>query len=153
MTILLTDVIPSLTGRRVSERNYALASRIALLVALAIAFVITLFVGDVIAYFQKVVGSLLPGVGVTMLLGRFWRRSTWQGAYASVLSGTLFGLVVLFVPAFADWVKMTFGGPAIPSTAVALVAGVAVSLLTPRSLATEEDRLAAVFAARQGRKD
>ena len=88
-----------------------------------------------------------------MLLGRFWRRSTWQGAYASVLSGTLFGLVVLFVPAFADWVKMTFGGPAIPSTAVALVAGVAVSLLTPRSLATEEDRLAAVFAARQGRKD
>ena len=85
-----------------------------------------------------------------MLLGRFWRRSTWQGAYASVLSGTLFGLVVLFVPAFADWVKLTFGGPAIPATAVALTAGVAVSLLTPRSGATEAERLAAVFDARKG---
>jgi SSS family solute:Na+ symporter len=151
VTILLTDVIPSVTGRRISEKNYALASRIALLVALAIAFVITLFVGDVIAYFQKVVGSLLPGVGVTMLLGRFWRRATWQGAYASILSGTLFGLVVLFVPSFAEWVRLTFGGPAIPATAIALAAGIAVALATPRSKASEADRLAAVFAARNGK--
>jgi SSS family solute:Na+ symporter len=151
VTILLTDVIPSLTGKRIAEKNYAFASRIALVVALALAFVITLFVGDVIAYFQKVVGSLLPGVGVTMLLGRFWRRSTWQGAYASVLSGTIFGLVVLLVPAFADWVKLTFGGPAIPSTAIAFAAGVVVSLITPRSTASEEERQMAVFAAREGK--
>ena len=151
VTILLTDVIPSLTGRRIAEKNYALASRIALLVALSLAFVITLFVGDVIAYFQKVVGSLLPGVGVTMLLGRFWRRATWQGAYAAVMSGTLFGLAVLLVPPFAEWVKLTFGGPAIPSTAIAFAAGVAVSLLTPASSATDEERLSAVFACREGR--
>ena len=127
------------------------ASRIALLVALTIAFVITLFVGDVIAYFQKVVGSLLPGVGVTMLLGRFWRRATWQGAYASILSGTLFGLVVLFEPSFAEWVRLTFGGPAIPATAISLMAGIAVALATPRSTASEADRLTAVFNARNGK--
>jgi SSS family solute:Na+ symporter len=152
VTILLTDVIPSLTGKKIAEKNYAFASRIALVVALALAFVITLFVSDVIAYFQKVVGSLLPGVGVTMLLGRFWRRSTWQGAYASVFAGTLFGVVVLFVPPVADWIKSTFGGPAIPSTAIALTAGVLVSLLTPRCAVSEEDRLKAVFAAREGVK-
>jgi SSS family solute:Na+ symporter len=150
VTILLTDVIPSLTGRRITEKYYALASRIALVVALALAFVITLFVSDVIAYIQKVVGSLLPGVGVTMLLGRFWRRSTWQGAYASVLSGTLFGLAVLLVPSFADWVKFTFGGPAIPSTVIAFAAGVAVSLLTPRCAVSEDDRLRMVVSAREG---
>jgi SSS family solute:Na+ symporter len=86
-----------------------------------------------------------------MLLGRFWRRSTWQGAYASVLSGTFFGLAVLLVPAFADWIKATFGGPAIPATAVALMAGVVTSLVTPRSAANDEERLAAVFAARAGK--
>ena len=59
---------------------------------------------------------------------------------------------MLFVPSFADWVKLTFGGPAIPSTAVALAAGVAASLLTPASRATEEERLASVFAARLGKK-
>ena len=152
VTILLTDVIPSVTGRRVPEKKYALASRIALLVALAIAFVITLFVSDVIAYIQKVVGSLLPGVGVTMLLGRFWRRATWQGAYASILSGTVFGVAVLCVPPFAEWVKLTFGGPAIPSTALAFAAGVIVSLATPRQTATEDERLAAVMSAREGIK-
>ena len=144
VTILLTDVIPSLTGHRIPEKNYALASRLALCAALAIAFVITLFVGDVIAYIQKVVGSLLPGVGVTMLLGRFWRRSTWQGAFASIGSGTLFGLLVLCCPGFADWVKLTFGGPAIPSTVIALLAGVVTSLFTPRSTLSEPERLAAV---------
>ena len=150
VTILLTDVVPSVTGRKIPQKHYVLASRIALVVALAIAFVITLFVDDVIAYIQKVVGSLLPGVGVTMLLGRFWRRATWQGAYASILSGTLFGLVVLLVPPFAEWVRLTFGGPAIPATVLAAVSGVAASLLSAPSAATEDERVAAVFAAREG---
>jgi SSS family solute:Na+ symporter len=150
VTILLTDVFPSLTGRKVPEKHYALASRLALMVALLLAFVITLFVSDVIAYIQKVVGSLLPGVGVTMLLGRFWRRATWQGAYGAILSGTLFGLCVLLVPAFAEWVRATFGGPAIPATCLAFVAGVGVSLVTPRATASEDERLAAVMAARAG---
>jgi len=150
VTILLADVIPSVTGRRIPRRFYVLASRLALVVALALAFVITLFVGDVIAYFQKVVGSLLPGVGVTMLLGRFWRRATWQGAYSAVLAGTAFGLAVLLVPSFAGWVKATFGGPAIPATALALAAGVVASLLSRPSSATEAERAAAVLAAREG---
>ena len=74
-----------------------------------------------------------------------------QGAYAAVLSGTLFGLAVLLVPPFAEWVKLTFGGPAIPSTAIAFAAGVAVSLMTPASSATDEERLSAVFACREGK--
>jgi SSS family solute:Na+ symporter len=150
VTILLTDVVPSVTGRKIPQKHYVRASRIALVVALAIAFVITLFVDDVIAYIQKVVGSLLPGVGVTMLLGRFWRRATWQGAYASILSGTFFGLVVLFVPSFAEWVRLTFGGPAIPATALAVTACVVASLLSKPSTATEDERVAAVLAAREG---
>ena len=151
VTILLTDVIPSLTGRRIAEKNYALASRLALCLALSVAFVITLFVGDVIAYFQKVVGSLLPGVGVTMLLGRFWKRSTWQGAFASIGVGTAFGVVVLVSPAFAEWIMNSFGGPAIPSTVIALAAGVVTSLLTPHSERSEEERLSLVLQAREGR--
>ena len=58
---------------------------------------------------------------------------------------------MLLVPAFADWVRLTFGGPAIPSTAIALLAGVAVSLATPRSTVSESERVAAVFGVRNGR--
>ena len=88
-----------------------------------------------------------------MLLGRFWRRATWQGAYAAILSGTLFGLVVLFMPSFAEWVRLTFGGPAIPATALAVTAGVAASLLSEPSAATEAERAAAVMAARDPHKN
>ena len=147
VTILLTDVYPSVTGKKLAEKNYALASRIALLVALAIAFVITIFVTDVIAYIQKVVGAFLPGVGVTMLMGRLWKRATWQGALATIGTGTLFGLVIVCVPPFAAYVMATFGGPAIPATALSLAAGVLVSLLTPRDLTSDAKRTAAVLSS------
>ena len=62
-----------------------------------------------------------------------------------------FGLVVLLVPTFADWVKLVFGGPAIPATALASVSGVVTSLLSPPSSATDAERVAAVMAARGGR--
>ena len=150
VTILLTDVYPSVTGRKIAEKDYAKASRIALLVALAIAFVITIFVTDVIAYIQKVVGAFLPGVGVTMLMGRVWKRATWQGALATIVTGTAFGLVIVCVPSFADWVRLTFGGPAIPATVLSLAANIIVSLLTPRDLTPAEDRVKAVFAFREG---
>ena len=147
VTILLTDVYPSVTGRKISQKNYAKVSRLALLVALAIAFVITIFVTDVIAYIQKVVGAFLPGVGVTMLMGRLWKRATWQGALATIGTGTIFGLAIVCMPAFADWIKGAFGGPAIPATALSLAAGVVASLVTPRDTTSEAERLASVLAS------
>ena len=57
---------------------------------------------------------------------------------------------MLFVPSFAEWVRLTFGGPAIPATVLAAVSGVAASLLSAPSAATEDERVAAVFAAREG---
>ena len=151
ITILLTDVYPSLTGRRIPQERYNLVSRLALLAALTVAFVITIFVSDMIAYIQKVVGAFLPGVAVTMLLGRFWRRSTWQGALAAVFTGTSLGVAIVLVPPFADWIKATFGGPAIPATLVSLAAFLAGTLLSKRDTTPDADRVAAVMAARVGK--
>ena len=151
ITILLTDVYPSLTGRRIPQEKYNLVSRLALVLALAIAFSITIFVSDMIAYIQKVVGAFLPGVAVTMLLGRSWKRATWVGALAAVFAGTALGVLIVVVPPLADAIKATFGGPAIPATVVALVAFVAGSLLSKRDETPEAERLAAVFAARVGK--
>ena len=150
VTILLTDVYPSLTGRRIPQEKYALVSRIALLVALALAFSITIFVTDMIAYIQKAVGAFLPGAAVAMVAGRFWKRATWQGALASVGCGSALGVAIVLIPSFAGWVGSTFGGPAIPAIAVS-AAGVAVgSLLSPRDTTPDAERVAAVMAARGG---
>ena len=148
ITILLTDVYPSLTGRKIPPEKYTFVSRIALLVALAIAFSITIFVTDMIAYIQKAVGAFLPGAAVAMLAGRFWKRATWQGAIASVVAGSTLGVAIVAVPPFAAWINATFGGPAIPAIAVSLLGVIAGSLLSPRDTTPDADRVAAVLAAR-----
>ena len=148
ITILLTDVYPSLTGRKIPPEKYTFVSRIALLVALAIAFFITIFVTDMIAYIQKAVGAFLPGAAVAMLAGRFWRRATWQGALASVVAGSTLGVTIVAVPPFAAWINATFGGPAIPAVAVSLLGVIVGSLLSPRDTTPDAQRVAAVLAAR-----
>ena len=148
ITILLTDVYPSLTGRKIPPEKYTFVSRIALLVALAIAFSITIFVTDMIAYIQKAVGAFLPGAAVAMLAGRFWKRATWQGALASVVAGSTLGVATIVVPPFAAWINATFGGPAIPAVAVSLLGVIVGSLLSPRDTTSDAQRVAAVLAAR-----
>ncbi len=148
ITILLTDVYPSITGRKIPQERYTFVSRLALLVALAIAFSITIFVTDMIAYIQKAVGAFLPGAAVAMLAGRFWKRATWQGALASVGCGSALGIAIVAVPPFAEWIRATFGGPAIPAIAVSVAGVVTGSLLSPRDATPDEQRVAAVLAAR-----
>lgn len=150
ITILLTDVYPSVTGKKIKEEDYPKYSRIALVVTLAIAFLITLFVNDVITYIQKVVGSLLPGVAVCMFMGRFWKRATWQGGLACIFSGTAFGLLYLLIPSVSGWVDANLGGAAVPATIITLVFGVIVSLVTPADTTPETERVKAVFDARLG---
>lgn len=151
VTILLTDVYPSVTGKTIHEKDYAKYSRIALVTTLFIAFLITLLINDVIGYISTVVGGLLPGVAVAMLLGKFWKRANWQGGLACIGSGTILGLAILLIPAFKDWVNATMGGPAVPATIVSLVFGVVVSLITPADNTPEEVRLQNVMNDRRGK--
>ncbi len=151
ITILLTDVYPSVTGKTIKEEDYPKYSRIALVVTLGVAFLITLFVNDVITYIQKVVGSLLPGLAICMFMGRFWKRATWQGGMACIISGTGFGLLYLLVPSLSGWVDSALGGAAVPATVISLICGVVVSLVTPADTTPDEERVKAVFDARAGK--
>ena len=150
VTILLTDVYPALTGKRIPQEKYTLVSRLALVAALVLAFSITIFVTDMIAYIQKAVGAFLPGAAVAMVAGRFWRRATWQGALASVGCGSALGIAIVLLPGFSAWVGATFGGPAIPAIAVSAAGVIAGSLLSPRDETSDAERIAAVMKARGG---
>jgi SSS family solute:Na+ symporter len=150
VTILLTDVYPSVTGKTIKEEDYQKYSRIALVTTLAIAFFITLFVNDVITYIQTVVGALLPGVAVAMLMGRFWKRANWQGGLACIGSGTILGVLILVIPAFKTWINSVFGGPAVAATLVSLVFGIVVSLIFPADDTPDEVRLQNVYNDRRG---
>ncbi len=151
VTILMTDVYPAVTGKRIKDEDYPKYSRIALIIMLALAFFVTLFVQNVIGYISTIVGGFLPGVAVAMFLGKLWKRVTWQGGLACIISGTALGLLNLLVKPFSAFISANLGGIAIPATVIPLICGIVVSLITPEDKTSEEDRLAQVFADREGK--
>jgi SSS family solute:Na+ symporter len=151
ITILLIDVYSTVTGKSVPKGKMVAYSRVALVITLLIAFAATLFAQDIIGYISNVVGSLIPSIAMMMFLGKYWKRATWQGGMACIFSGTVFGLLYLFVVPFRTVVAGIFTGPAIPVSIVALLAGVVVSLATPKTVISGEEALRLVIESRERR--
>ena len=80
---------------------------------------------DFVVVFVSVLGS---GLGVVILLGRFWPAATWQGALAAILTGGLVSCLIEFLPSQ----KALWDQPILPATLAALLAHIAVSRLTPQ---------------------
>lgn len=152
VTIFLTDVMPTITGKHVSKDDYVKYSRIALVVTVLLAFVATLYAKDVIGYINTVVGSFLPGTAIVMLMGRLWKRATWQGGLATLIVGTGFGALYLVSSSFNSYINGIFSGPSIPVSILTLATCVIVSLLTPANTVTEEEALKLVMESREGRR-
>lgn len=137
VTILLRDVYQTVTGRLPAQERMVLLSRISLAVVLGIAFVFTLAAETIIEYITLMISTVLTGLLVAALLGKFWPRATWQGCIASMLAGSA---VAIWINA-SESLTAFWGNPVIPSLAGALVAGVLVSLVTPRQTISKEEAL------------
>lgn len=148
VTILIEDVYPVFSGKRIEEKYYKKISRFGMLFSVVLSYGLALYATDIIGYITNVAGSLLPGIGITMILGRFWKRVTWQGGMAATISGILFGMIYLLVPQFHGFIMGIFAGPAIPVTILSFLVGVIVSLATPASDKTEEELLALIKVGR-----
>jgi SSS family solute:Na+ symporter len=152
ITILLVDVYATVTGKSVPREKMVACSRVSLAITLLIAFLATLVAQDIMGYISNVVGSLIPSIAIMMILGKYWKRATWQGGMACIFCGTLFGLLYLLVAPFGRAVAGIFTGPAIPVSIVALLAGFIVSLASPRVRVSQETALRLVIESRERRK-
>lgn len=148
VTVFLTDIYTVFTKKEIKNEEIPKYSKYALILTLIIAFLITLYANDVMGYINDVVGGIAPGIGVAIILGRFWKKASWQGGLASIVGGFLFGVTYLAIPSVNILIKEMFKGPAIPVTILSLILGVVVSLLTPHERKTEEERLKLVMAER-----
>ncbi len=73
------------------------------------------------------ISTLMSGVCVTAILGRFWKRATWQGAIAALISASVISFAILSRPSLSEYL----GNPIIPSLAGAALAHIIVSFATP----------------------
>ncbi|WP_046468425.1 sodium:solute symporter family protein [Allosalinactinospora lopnorensis] len=144
VTILLRDVTHLVTGRLPRAEHIVRYSRFALIAVLGVALAFALMATTIIEYITLMISTVLTGLLVAAVLGKFWPRATWQGGLAAMVGGSATALTVNGVESWTEF----WGNPVIPSLAVALAAGVAVTLLTPPQRITREEALQRLAAER-----
>ncbi len=135
VSILLRDVYVMFTGRVPNKESMMNYSRLALVVVIGFALLFALTSNDIIGYITKMISTVMSGMFVCGMLGRFWKRYTWQGAIATLVGASAASFTVILSPSLSAY----WGNPVIPSVVIATLAGVAVSLFTPRNMVSPEE--------------
>lgn len=125
-TFFVRHIFPLVMGR--SPERPVLVVRRALACAFFVSTVLALYTGNIVGFVVKFLPLTMSGLGVVILLGRFWKRATWQGALAALVTTPAVALLVMLIPSQAK----LWGNPTIPATVVGLLAQVVVSCLTPQ---------------------
>jgi len=135
VTILLRDIWVLITGKVPAKDDVVRYSRWAIFLSILLAFSFGVFAEDILGYISNMISTLMSGICVTALLGRFWKRATWQGAIAALIMGSVTSFVVLSMPSLSTY----FGNPIIPALAGAALAHVIVSFATPMNQISEAE--------------
>ncbi len=145
VTILMTDIY-SMVFKKLPEQNKMVKySRIATVLTLGIALLMTIFAKDITKYITSMVSTTLSGLAVAAILGKYWKRATWQGGIAALLGGS----IVSIATSRSAEIKSMFGNTILLALGGALLACVVVSLLTPANTLSEEEALARVMRDRE----
>jgi SSS family solute:Na+ symporter len=136
VSILLRDLFSLVTGRMPARDKVVGYSRTSLVVVIAIALAFALLSDDIIGYITTMIATVMAGLFVCGILGRFWQRFNWAGALSALVSASITSLVV------TNFYKAFWGNPIIPAVAVSLIVGVIVTLLTKPDALNREQALA-----------
>jgi len=122
-TFFVRHIYPLATGRY--PKRPLVAARGALAIAFVLCTVVAMHAGTIVGFVIKFLPVTMSGLAIIIVLGRFWHRSTWQGALAAQLITPIVSLaVMLFFPNSA-WNNAVL--LAVPGVFVMIV----VSLMTP----------------------
>jgi SSS family solute:Na+ symporter len=123
-TFFVRHIFPLATRGRYPKRPL-LAARLSLAGAFALCTFVAARTGTIVGFVIKFLPVTMSGLAIIIVLGRFWRRATWQGALAAQIITPLVSLTaVIFFPK-AAWNNAVI--LAVPG----VVAHVLVSWLTP----------------------
>jgi len=123
-TFFVRHIYPLVT-RRYPKRPLA-AVRIALVCSFAVSTVVALHAGTIVGFVVKFLPVTMSGLAIIILIGRFWKRGTWQGALATLVVTPIASLAVMFAPA-----RLGYLNNAVIPTLIGILAHVVVSLLSP----------------------
>jgi SSS family solute:Na+ symporter len=145
VSILIRDLYQWVTGSMPHARSAIFYSRIAVMLVSILALLLALTSNDLIGYITGMIATLMSGMFVIALLGRFWPRLTWQGALAALAGAVLTSSILLNHP---SWLQF-WGNPCLPALVVSATLAVIVSLLSKMSGISREQALEIITTQRE----
>ena len=105
-TIFTLDIYKKFFNTGASEKNLVFTGRIAILVAMILAIIISPFLGidkkGGFQYIQEYTGFVSPGIFSIFILGFFWKRATATAALVTAVITFPLSLVLKFLPKWVD---------------------------------------------------
>ena len=141
-TFFVRHIYPLATGRL--PQRPLLTVRLALIGAFAVAITVAMHAGSIVGFVVKFLPVTMSGLAIIILLGRFWKRATWQGAIAALVITPSVSLLGMFAPPSAAWLNN-----AVIPTLAGILAHVIVSAVTPPTKRSLEDVVAVMQQQRQ----
>lgn len=126
-TIFVRHIFP-LTTRRYPKKP-VVTTRLGLIGAFLVSTSIALRADNIVGFVTTFLPLTATGLAIIILMGRFWKRSNWQGALAALVATPVVALVLMLIPSRSG----IFSVPIIPAVAIGVATHVVVSLLSPPS--------------------
>lgn len=109
-TIFTLDIYQKAFNNGASERNLVNVGKVAVVVSMLLAVVLSLIVGDALMgegkqgfqYIQEYTGFVSPGIFAMFILGFFWKKTTSNAALFATIGGFIFSVVLKFLPGWID---------------------------------------------------
>lgn len=146
VSVLIRDLYYGAFGSMPQQNKVVRYSRYGVLLVSALSLLLALYADDIIRYISAMIATLMSGLFVSCVLGRFWPRLNASGILAAIVSAVLVSLLVLLNP---NWLAF-WGNPVIPALIAATVCAVGVSLLTRHNRRSRSQALALITAQREG---
>jgi solute:Na+ symporter, SSS family len=104
------DIYKKAINENASETKLVRLGRVSVIVAMFLAVVLSLLVGEKLMgegkqgfqYIQEYTGFVSPGIFAMFILGFFWKRTTSNSALFATIGGFVFSLILKVLPQFAD---------------------------------------------------
>jgi SSS family solute:Na+ symporter len=123
-TFFMRHIYPMVMGRY--PKRPLVVVRWSLVCVFIIATAMALFAGTIVDFVVDFLSVITSGLAIIILMGRYWKRSTWQGGVTALILAAGVSLSVILIPQMNEfWEK-----PVIPATIAGLIGHVVVSLMT-----------------------
>lgn len=105
-TIFALDIYKNSINKNASEKNLVWIGRIAVVVAMLIAFIVAPFLGidkkGGFEFIQEYTGFVSPGIFAMFILGFFWKRTTAKAAMFAIVGGFALSVIFKVMPGYVD---------------------------------------------------